>query len=87
MRNLKLDKTEEIRLAAEWYAHPSARIWREVIYPQLLQNIMSALRVATSEDSRAVLQGALIVANEINETLKGAGAALNSISARAEPRI
>lgn len=86
MRNLKLDMVGELKLAAEWYAHPSARIWKETIYPQLLQNIMSGLRSATSEDSRAVLQGALIVANEINETLRGAENALRSIQARAEPK-
>lgn len=84
MKPLRLEGIGELRLAAEWYTHPAARVWKEVIYPRILANIMSGLRGATSEDSRAQLQGALVVVSEINEALSGSGTALKSITAREE---
>jgi len=84
MKPLRLDGINEFRQAAEWYAHPAARAWKELIYPRLLGNIMAGLRGATSEDSRAQLQGALVTVSEINEALSGSETALKSIAAREE---
>ena len=84
MKPLRLDKIGELSLAAEWFTHPSACVWKEIIYPRILGNIMAGLRGATSEDSRAQLQGALITVSEIHEALSGAETALKSIQARAE---
>jgi len=78
----RLEIVGDLRLAAEWHAHPAARIWKDKLYPTILRNIMAGLRGATSEDSRAQLQGALILISEIHETLSGAEKALKAITER-----
>lgn len=84
MKRTNLDGISEYRLGAEWYSHPSARVWKEILYPRILGNILSGLRNSTSEDSRAQLQGALIITQEINEALSTAEKNVLSLSARAE---